>query len=674
LESSPYLLQHADNPVDWHPWGPEAFDLARQQDKPILLSVGYAACHWCHVMAHESFENQETARIMNEHFINIKVDREERPDVDRIYMSAVVAMTGQGGWPMTVALTSEGEPFFGGTYFPPAARHGLPSFQQVLMSLAEAWRENRNGALDSASRITDYLTESMKMERGDGQLDESVLDKAYLGIKGSFDEQFGGFGQAPKFPQPMTLEFLIRYFLRTENGDALHMVEHSLQKMAQGGIFDQIGGGFARYSTDKFWLVPHFEKMLYDNALLARVYLHAWRITGRSQYRRVVEDTLDWLLAEMQDAEGGFYSSLDADSEGIEGKYYVWTAEEIRESLGVDAELFIEYFGVSKHGNWEGTNILSLSGDLPQIDEASEELDRRIRKARSALAKIRAERIRPSLDDKVLTSWNGLVLSAFAEAGSAFDNPVYTDAAVRNAKFIHQNLRQDDGRLYRTWKQGHGAKIDGYLEDYAFLADGLLALYQNTFDIRWFTWSRELADIMIDDFHDVGNVGFFDTAVNQSDLISRPRETQDNAIPSGNATAVSVLLQLHLYTGLGSYADISTAAISSMQPSMGRYPLGFGQWLGGAVLAMSEPLEVAIVGEIDAEDTQRLIDVVFSQYRPNSVIAVGEPNAAIPLLEGRLMLDGRATAYVCRRFACKLPVDNADDLEEQLNRMTGSSN
>jgi len=666
-ETSPYLLQHVENPVEWYPWGQEALSLAREQDKPILLSVGYAACHWCHVMAHESFEDEETAALMNEHFINIKVDREERPDIDRIYMTAVVAMTGQGGWPMTVALTPEGAPFFGGTYYPPSPRHGLPSFKQVLSSLADAWVNRREQVVESASGITDYLGSSMSVDSAETPLEESLLDNAFAGIRQNFDHRFGGFGPAPKFPQAMTLEFLLRYHHKTGNAEALSMVEKTLEMMAKGGIFDHLGGGFARYSTDIRWLAPHFEKMLYDNALLARIYLHAWKVTGRPLFRRVVEDTLDWLMAEMREQGGGYYSSLNADSEGVEGKYYVWSAADIRDVLGEDADLFMNLYGVSAAGNWEGVNILHVAGNLPEDGLDNEEAVRIITEAKVKLRTVRDSRIRPGLDDKVLTSWNGLVLAVLAEAGRDLENEEYLKAAIQNADFIFNNLRQPDGRLFRTWKEGHEAKIGGFLEDYAYLADGLLALYQSTFDERWFAWCQELADQILIHFHDSDSVGFFDTPDDHEQLISRPRETQDNAVPSGNAVAVGVLLKLYLYTGNGRYWDIATEALSSMQSVMSQHPLGFGHWLGVASFALGESREIAITGDPKADDTKELLSVIQSEYRPNLVTAVGGVDGQVPLLMNRKRLNNKATAYVCHHFVCELPVTAASELAAQLD-------
>lgn len=669
-ETSPYLLQHAENPVDWFPWDQEAIDLAHEVDKPILLSVGYAACHWCHVMAHESFEDPETAALMNDNFINIKVDREERPDIDRIYMNAVVAMTGQGGWPMTVALTPKGAPFFGGTYFPPSPRHGLPSFKQVLLSLADAWINRREEVMNSAEGIADHLSRSMEISSEEAEIGIVTLEKAFYEIQKNFDEQFGGFGTAPKFPQPMILDFLLRYHRLKDESDSLFMVEKTLEMMAKGGIFDQLGGGFARYSTDKYWLAPHFEKMLYDNALLARVYLNAWKTTKRPFFRRIAEATLDWILAEMRHEEGGFYSSLDADSEGIEGKYYVWKTSEIREVLGGDAGLFIELYGLSESGNWEGTNILHGPLDVSDIDIESDRLVNLLTDSKEKLLDVRQSRVRPGLDDKVLTSWNGLALAAFAEAGRDFGNESYTAAAVQNAEFIFDNLRRSDGRLFRTWKHGHSGKINGFLEDYAFLADGLLALYQSTYDERWFSWSQELADIILKHFADAEGAGFFDTPDDHERLLNRPRETQDNAIPSGNAAAVSVLQRLHLYTGDSRYWDTAVNALSSMQTLMSRYPLGFGHWLSAAAFAIGEPLEIAISGDLQDTETQDLLEILNSIYQPFIVSTVGDASSSVPLLSGRTQVEGKSTAYICRNFACELPITSTVEFKERMDQLS----
>ena len=665
-EASPYLRQHAENPVDWYPWGEEALRAAREADKPILLSIGYAACHWCHVMAHESFEDPETADLMNRHFINIKVDREERPDLDSIYMSAVVALTGQGGWPMTVALTPDGRPFFGGTYYPPTPRHGLPAFRQVLLALAEAWQERRGDVEGSAGEIADHLRQMALAETlgSSGALNDDLIDQALNGLLRSFDSRLGGFGRAPKFPPSMTLEFLLRVYAGRGDSMSLHMAERTLEAMAHGGLYDQLGGGFARYSTDERWLVPHFEKMLYDNALLARVYLHAWQVAGKPLYRRVVEETLDFVRREMRHERGGFYSSYDADSEGEEGKFYVWTADEIRAALGDEAARFMAAYGVSEGGNWEGHNILHVAEDLTGLGDLSG-----LKEARLKLFNIRARRVPPGLDDKVLTAWNGLMLAAFAEAGRVLDRPDYTATAVANAEFLYATMRRDDGRLLRSWQAAAGdARYNAYLEDYAFLADGLLALYETTFDPRWFAWARELADLMLAHFSDPAG-GFFDTSDDHEALLHRPKDVQDNATPSGNGMAAHVLLRLGLFTGEGRYWDTAERMVAGLYEPMARYPGAFAHWLGAAAFILSQPLEVAVAGDPAAADTRALLDVAQRAFRPNLVIAAGEGKAAevVPLLAGRDRLDGRAAAYVCRRFVCRRPVAEPAALTAQLD-------
>ncbi len=673
-ETSPYLLQHADNPVDWYPWGEEALALARAQDKPILLSIGYAACHWCHVMAHESFEDAATAVIMNDHFINIKVDREERPDLDAIYMSAVVAMTGQGGWPMTVILTPDGQPFFGGTYFPPTPRYGMPSFRQLLGSLIDAWQTKRAEIDQSAADIAQHLSRTLVLD-GAHTLNPTLLERAVHNIAHNFDSEQGGFGSAPKFPPSMTLEFLLRMHLRDGDESALQMAELTLQKMAYGGMYDQLGGGFARYATDNNWLVPHFEKMLYDNALLARVYLHAWQVTGNPLYRRIVEETLDFVAREMRHEDGGFYSSYDADSEGEEGKFYVWQPEEIRQILGDEADLFMAYYDVSERGNWEGKSILNVPRSPADIAQSAQldvaEMEARLTQSRQKLLAVRAARVWPGLDDKVLTAWNGLMLAAFAEAGRALRRPDYTEIASRNALFLYETMRTEDGRLLRTWKAGGVgdsalAKYNAYLEDYAYLADGLLALYQNTFDERWFVWAQELADMMLAHFADEAHGGFFDTSDDHEKLFNRPKDVQDNATPSANAMAAQALLKLSLFTGNGRYWDTAEQAISALYEAMAQQPTGFAHWLSAAAFILGEPQEVAIVGDHGLEDTEALIDAALARYRPHQIVAVGGSGKTIPLLDDRKFIAGQATAYVCRRFVCQQPVTSPEALTEQL--------
>jgi uncharacterized protein YyaL (SSP411 family) len=669
-ETSPYLLQHVDNPVDWYPWGEEAMRLANEQDKPILLSIGYAACHWCHVMAHESFEDEATAAQMNAEFINVKVDREERPDIDSIYMQAVNAMVGRGGWPMTVFLTPDGKPFYAGTYFPDEPRHGMPSFRQILTGVTQAWQRDRENVVGSASEVAEQLQALSGVGFEEQPLDKEILRSALGGLGQRFDATWGGFGEAPKFPQPMTIEFLLRESLRGEGDHALEMAEVTLKKMAEGGMYDQIGGGFARYSVDHRWLVPHFEKMLYDNAQLARVYLHAWQVTGNDFYRRITQETLDYVLREMRHEDGGFYSSQDADSEGVEGKFYVWSAAQIREALGEDADTFMRIYGVSDEGNWEGHNILNLhvdpTGLAAQLNVDAEDLDTRMTEARAKLYALRSKRIWPGLDDKILTSWNGLMLAAFAEAGQALGRPDYIDAAQSNADFLHRTMRGDSGRLLRTWKAGSDAKYNAYLEDYAFLVDGLLALYEATFETRWVDWARELAELMLAHFRDSKNGGFFDTSNDHEQLIHRPKDLQDNAVPSGNSMAAGALMRLSLLTGNGEYRQAAEKSTATMSKFMSQYPSGFGQWLNVASFVLGEPREIALVGS--HKELAPLLEVVRDGYRPFQVVAAGsgdEP-APLPLLENRPRVDGKGTAYVCRQFLCQAPVTKPQELARQL--------
>ncbi|WP_420643829.1 thioredoxin domain-containing protein [Candidatus Leptofilum sp.] len=669
-ETSPYLLQHVDNPVDWYPWGEEALHKARQEDKLILLSIGYAACHWCHVMAHESFEDPTTAKYMNEHFINVKVDREERPDLDAIYMQAVVAMTGQGGWPMTVFLTPDGRPFYGGTYFPPAPRYGMPSFIQLMQGIVNAWETKRQEILQSAGDITKHLRRTAVLTGEDDVLTPTMFGKATTVLAQDFDHERGGFGGAPKFPPSMTLEYLLQSFVLHKDSRILHMAETTLKKMAYGGMYDQLGGGFARYATDINWLVPHFEKMLYDNALLARVYLHAYQVTQEPLYRQIAEETLDFVMRELRHEDGGFYSSYDADSEGEEGKFYVWSAAEINAHLGEDAALFKLYYDVTEQGNWEGSNILNRKKELDEVAWASkmseEKVVERLAAAKQKLYDIRAQRIWPGLDDKVLTAWNGLMLAAFAEAGRILKRHDYTETAVLNAQFLYKTMRTANGRLLRTWKADSAAKYNGYLEDYAYLADGLLALYQTTFDEQWFTWAHELAEMMRTHFYDTDHGGFFDTSDDHEALIHRPKDLQDNAVPSANAMAAQVLLKLSLYLGNSKYWELAETAVSSLYGAMVQHPNAFAHWLGAAVFITSQPQELAIIGDLSQPDTQALLDTTFASFRPNLVVATGDAASQIPLLTERTQLNNKATAYVCRRFVCQQPVNTPESLANQL--------
>jgi uncharacterized protein YyaL (SSP411 family) len=675
-ETSPYLLQHANNPVDWWPWGPDALARAKLLDRPIFLSIGYAACHWCHVMERESFEDETTARYLNERFIPIKVDREERPDLDQIYMGAVQAMTGGGGWPMSVFLTPAGRPFYGGTYFPDEPRHGLPSFQQVLAGVDRAWREDRAEVERAGVRLVDSLVQQRSLPGGSAApASSTLLDSALARLEQQFDARNGGWGQAPKFPQPMTIEFLLRRWAVTGDERALAMARRSLDAMADGGIHDQLGGGFHRYATDAVWLVPHFEQMLYDNAQLARAYVHAWQATGDMQYAEVARGTLDYMIRELATDDGAFAASQDADTDGVEGGTFTWTAAEIRDALGDDAPPFTAAYGVTDGGNWEGVNILSRV--QPWSDVAAEQ---RLADARGRLLERRGARPQPARDDKALASWNGLAIAALAEAsllpgggpgsdigdGVARDANAYRSAAIRAAEAILAGLRTTDGRLGRSWKDGR-ASGQGVLEDYANLADGLLSLYEATFDERWFVTARELADAIVDHFADAAG-GFFDTADDHESLITRPRDLQDNAVPSGGSAATLVLLRLAALTGEGRYRSMAERAIEAIGGVAAQYPTAFANWLTAIDFSLADVVEVAIAGDLAETPTQRLLDVVRVGYQPNQVVAVsGDPAAsAVPLLGGRFALDRRPTAFVCRNFACRQPVTEPEALATLL--------
>jgi hypothetical protein len=668
-ETSPYLLQHAHNPVDWYPWGEEAFEKARRDNKPVLLSIGYSACHWCHVMAHESFENEDIAKLMNDLFVNIKVDREERPDLDQIYMNAVQMMTHHGGWPMTVFLTPDGVPFYGGTYFPPQDRYNIPGFPRILISVAEAYRDRRDAIVENGISLVNELKRLSVTSGSDHPIGVDLLNAAYTSIVRNYDSVNGGFGGAPKFPPAMTLEFLLRTHIRTGNRDALEIVSHTCQKMAQGGIYDQLGGGFHRYSTDAKWLVPHFEKMLYDNALLSRLYLHYFQISQMPLAREIVEGTLDYVLREMTDPTGGFYSTQDADSEGHEGKFFVWDIKEIRDALGEpDASLFCAYYNITEAGNFEGKNIPNITRLLDEVAAAqgvsvSEQQDS-LNKSKRKLFELRETRVKPDRDEKVLTAWNGLMMASFAEAGVALDRADYTDVALRNAEFVLSNLRRD-GLLLRTWKDGV-AKFNAYLEDYAFLIEGLVTLYETTGQFRWLNEARMLTQRMIDEFWDSEAGGFFFTGKSHESLIVRSKDYFDNATPSGNSVAAAVLLRLAVLTGEENYRKLATRIIEEVGDSVRRYPSAFGYALSAADFLVSTPKEVAIVGNA-LEDIQPLLREAWRRYLPNKVVAPGFSGENIPLLENRPLQDGRPTAYVCEHYACKQPVNEPSALADQLS-------
>jgi uncharacterized protein len=692
-ETSPYLLQHAHNPVDWYAWNEEALQKAKELNRPILLSVGYSACHWCHVMERESFENEEIAQLMNDNFVSIKVDREERPDIDAIYMQAVQALTGQGGWPMTMFLLPDGRPFYGGTYFPPRdrqyGREVMPGFPRVLLTMAEAYHKHREQVEEQAAQIADFLQKrsgSPLAGRGGtapiGALPLEMLGAASRELAADFDPAHGGFGNAPKFPNTMSLEFLLRMHLHRVRGEIgsratqpeKEIVETTLRKMAHGGIYDQLGGGFHRYSVDAEWLTPHFEKMLYDNALLARVYLHAYLLTGDPFYRRIVEETLDYVAREMVSPEGGFYSTQDADSEGEEGKFFTWTPGEIEAVLpGEDAALFMLYYDVTKRGNFEGKNILHVEQDAQTVaDQAQVSLERlqdALKRGRAALFQARERRVKPGRDEKILTSWNGLMLRTFAEAARYLERADYLQLAAKNAGFLLGQLSRE-GRVLRTYKDGR-AKLNGYLEDYTFLADGLLALYEADFQPRWFVEARRLMDEATRLFADEQNGGFFDTGSDHEELVSRPKDIMDNAIPAGNSMAIDVLLRLAAFTGEEAYRQRADDYLRALADIMVQHPQSFGHALGALDFAMSPTREFAIIGDPHAADTLALLRVINSRFLPNSVLAcTGAGNAAsvaaVPLLEDRPMRDGKATAYVCQHFACLAPVTTHEELEKLL--------
>jgi len=668
-ETSPYLLQHAHNPVDWYAWGDEAFARAKAEDKPVLVSIGYSACHWCHVMEHESFENEETAAIMNENFVNIKVDMEERPDVDRIYMDFVQMTTGSGGWPLNVFLSPEKLPFFGGTYFPPDNRYNMPSFQRVLTSVADAWATKREDLLHSANDVLGEIRRAGLAEISGEGLSIDQLDTAFQSFVRYFDAVNGGFGGAPKFPPAMGLEFLLRYYHRTKNENALEIITKTANKMAHGGIYDQLGGGFHRYTVDAIWLTPHFEKMLYDNAQLARLYLHIFQATKDEFYKRIAVETLEYIKREMTHEKGGFYSSQDADSEGVEGKFFVWTPAEIAEILGAeDARIFNFYYDVSEEGNFEEKNILNVENTMAETAEVlkvtPEKLQEVLERGREKLFVEREKRIKPFRDEKVLTAWNGLMLATFAEASAVLDSRDYLSIARKNADFILENL-QKDGYLLRTWKDGQ-AKLNAYLEDYANFADGLTELFQVSGEIKYLREAKRLADMLITEFWDEESGGFFFTANNHEELIVRKKDFFDNATPSGNSVAADVLLKLAKLTGEEKYERFAVTVLRLVSSQVRRYPNGFGRVLSTLEFYFNPAKEIVILG-----DSDELKGEIWRGFLPNKVVVLaenaGENAEFIPLLKERKLIDGKPTAYVCENFACQKPVTTAEELREQLS-------
>lgn len=667
LETSPYLLQHKNNPVDWFPWSEEALTAAKVLDKPILLSIGYSACHWCHVMERESFENAGIAVLMNENFINIKVDREERPDLDSIYMSAVQSIAGHGGWPLTVFLTPEGKPFHGGTYFPPVDRQGMPGFPKVLEAVSNAYKNQREQIESASDRLVDHIKAFTKFPDSELEISNNISKAAYEDIESQVDMIHGGLKGAPKFPQPMIYEFLLKHHARTNHAESLSIVTKTLDKMAYGGIYDHLGGGFHRYSTDAVWLVPHFEKMLYDNALLVRLYLHAYQITGKDLYKNVVEETLAYVMREMTSAEGAFFSSQDADSDGIEGQYFVWTVDEIQEIL--DPHLSSEitkYYDVSSKGNFEGKSILNLVSQ--EYKESKYKLIKdTLIKARDPLLKARGERVCPETDNKILTAWNGLMISAFAEASIILNNQAYADAAEKSAKFLLINL-MNKNRLLRTFKDGK-SKLNGYLEDYAFFIEGLLELHETTLNPSWLNHAVNISKTMIDLFWDIKTEQFYDTSGDHEDLVIRPRDIADNAIPSGASTACKVLLKLAVYLDDDQMRNIARLSMESAMPLITKAPIAAGEWLNCIEFHIDGSKEIVINGDFNDHGTKHLLSEVYRSFVPNKVILGINEEAAydnFPLAASKNMLDGKPTAYVCKNYTCSLPVNEPTDLFKQL--------
>ena len=680
-ETSPYLKQHAYNPVDWFPWGEEALAKAKLLDRPIFLSIGYSACHWCHVMEHESFEDPEVGRILSEHFISIKVDREERPDLDQIYMTAVQLLTQHGGWPMSVFLTPGLEPFYGGTYFPPTDRHGLPAFKKLVTALAEAWKNRRTEIATNAVQIVAGIQESMQLappaDAAKGADAERIYAEALLRNAGrtlqrAFDTVHGGFGRAPKFPHPMELRLLLRIAYRFGDDSALEMVTKSLDHMAMGGIYDQLGGGFHRYSTDERWLAPHFEKMLYDNALLTMAYLEAYQVTNNEYYREIVEETLAYVLREMTSPDGAFYSTQDADSEGVEGKFFVWTLAEIEKLLGpADAKLFASVYDVTALGNWEGHNILHLSRGLDvearMLSIPIDELKARLKRCSDKLLAERSKRIWPGRDEKVLTAWNGLMIASFAKAAQVLENPAYAQAATRAADFLLTTMRRADGRLYRTTLGNVPPKLNGYLEDYAYLADALVTLYEATFEPRWIASAVELSGILYTQFWDETDGGFFFTSRDHETLIARNKDPHDNATPSGNSMAVCALLRLAKLTSDGHLAEMAERTLHLFGGLMGRSPMAAGQMLCALDFKFGPVKEIAVVGDAKNAEVIEVLRHLRRPFRPNQVVAWKATGSeeALPLLKDRSAL-GNVTTYVCEDFTCQAPIIGAKALQEQL--------
>lgn len=676
-EKSPYLLQHAHNPVDWYPWSVEAFERAKKEDKPIFLSIGYSTCHWCHVMERESFEDEEVAAVLNEGYLSIKVDREERPDVDHIYMTVCQAMTGQGGWPLTVLMTHERKPFFAGTYFPKKAGRGMPGLVDILTQVAETWAQQRDKVIKAGEEVVGAIQPRFG-PTSEGELGTVTLDRVFKELRGIFDRQYGGFGRAPKFPTPHTLTFLLRYWKRSGQKQALSMVEKTLESMYRGGIYDHIGYGFSRYATDEKWLVPHFEKMLYDNALLAIAYIETYQVTGKALYSGLAKQIFTYVLRDMTSPEGGFYSAEDADSEGEEGKFYVWSPEEIKAVLGEqDGKVFCRLYNITPGGNFENHSIPNLILETPEkiaVELNMEEGEFRsfVEGLRSKLFEARERRVHPYKDDKILTSWNGLMIAALARGGAALGEPLYTRAAERAVNFIYRDLRRRDGRLLARYRDGESA-FPAYLDDYAFTAWGLLELYEATFEARYLSNAVELTRETLKLFWDVENGGFFFYGEDSEQLIARPKELYDGAIPSGNSVALLNLLRLARLTGDEELAKTAGKQINTFAGEVENHPTGYTFFLQGVDFYLGPTREVVIAGRPDAADTKAMLNAVRTQYNPQTVVvfhpeggAGKEIEALAPFVQEQLLTDDRATAYVCQNYACQAPVNDVESFLEIL--------
>jgi uncharacterized protein YyaL (SSP411 family) len=678
-ETSLYLRQHANNPVDWYPWGPDALTRAKELDRPIFLSIGYSACHWCHVMEHESFEDEATAKVMNDHFVCIKVDREERPDLDTIYMNALQVLTREGGgWPLSVFLTPDLTPFYAGTYYPPDDRYAphRPSFKKLLLAIHDAWVNRRDHIQEVGRNVAGFLQSMSGLEASDAALSADLLSNALAALRRTFDSTHGGFGAAPKFPHALELRLLLRLQQRFGDPAALHMVRHTLEKMARGGMYDQVGGGFARYSVDERWLVPHFEKMLYDNSLLTTALVEIWQVTRDPFFEQIARETLDYILREMTAPGGAFYSTQDADSEGEEGKFYIWSEEELRDALGVElGEFAVKVWGVSPRGNFDGHNILfrsrSDAEDAKALGLSIDDFRTRLALARRRLYGIRAKRVRPGRDEKILTAWNGLMVSAFAKAGAAFADVKYIQAAERAAEWLLKHVREENGRLFRSASADGTAKLKGYLEDYAFLADALVTLYEATFSSGWLTAAGELADAMLRHFSDPSGPGFFFVADDHEELIARTKETHDGSTPSGGVVAVMVLLRLAKLLDRRDFAAKAEETLRGYRSTMAEHPMASGQMLIAHDFQLGPATEVAVVGGSDPGESRQAIRAIQRAFRPNQVLAfhapsAGPPPESIPLLKDKPAVDGKVTVYVCENFACRTPLVGATAVEKHF--------